>query len=156
MNYVLLIVLVLIILVMFAAYWLSRLREKEQVMIRKIGDTELYRKLYPSLAQARQGVLSSVRLTGDEIVFRFLDRARPPVVFRFAENDLTRLNGPYLLALTQALVKDLPCLGDETRYSLVEKKARLSDGSARVTYVYELKAEYKRSDYGHQPRKRRG
>ena len=121
----------------------KRRQDREELRVRRLRGSRLYREMSPDVVRARRRPLDQVLVEKDQIIFRAM---RPPEVicrFSFSEQNMRNMNYDRLKTLVQLLGEEIPELADPKRYRLRSYRVMRPNGEYDKAWEYVARPSYK-------------
>lgn len=135
--------------VLLAALFLLRKRllvrqRQEATLMARMRATAMYGRLYPMLQRCSRYCVERVIIRPEEVRIVLYKPMNRVIRFVFEEHGLDPVDRPVALrTLTQAIVRDMPFLGDVRKYYLSTHAAPRDGGGTYHWYEYTVQVDYK-------------
>ena len=136
-------------IVLLAALFLLRRRllvrqRQEATLMARMRTSAMYERLYPMLQRCSRYCVERVIIRPEEVRIVLYKPMNRVIRFAFEEHGLDPVERPVALrTLTQAIVRDMPFLGDTRKYYLSTHAAPRDGGGTYHWYEYTVQVDYK-------------
>lgn len=115
----------------------------EQDRLRRLRDSDLYARMYPTVRKLRRMDIESIRIRAEDVCITFMSQPGRGIRFDLIRMGFRPMTQDEMTTLALMLERDIDVLADRSRYRMRRESRELMNGTRTWQYMYVVRHNYK-------------